>query len=220
MKLWYTHYDEAAGTGTGDSNAVAAALQQLIAGLPAMFEERMKPLNDSIAEIKASKPAPAAATVTATVDAATAQTMHDLKKQLTDLTKTSTEDRERAKTAELKAEKSDKSSRLSAALGKHDLNGEGATAAAYRILEGEVTKNDAGEWVGPDGSPVDVYVDKQLTEVHPYFLKPVNAGGAGAERVGRTRTPTINVEDIKSGMSAEQKSAAYARVLELVRQGQ
>ena len=217
MKNWYTHRD---GEGTaGDNKTVADALQQLIAGLPAMFEERMKPLNDSIAEIKATKTAvtpPAATTVPADV----AQQVHNLNKQIADLTKQSGEREERAKAAELKAERADKSSKLSAALGKHELNGEGAAASAYRIFESEITKNDSGDWVGPDGSPVDVYVDKQLTEFHPYFLKAREVGGAGAERVSRQRTPTINIEDIKSGMSADLKTAAYARILDLARQGQ
>jgi hypothetical protein len=215
LRTWYVHRDGEGTVAGGDVNGFQAALDNLIkVSLPQMFEERFKPFSETLAEIQKKTAAPPPVVNPADSPQVAAQ-VHELNKQIAALTKRSNESEELRKAAEVKAETSDKLGKLNEALNKLPLQ-EGARGAAFQILNAAITKNDSGDWVGPDGSPVDVYVDKQLTEVHPYFLKPVEVGGAGAQPSSRTRGAAVQLEDIKKGMTPEQRAAVYAQIASLV----
>jgi len=194
--------------------------------LPGLFDTHLKPLKDELTDIKLKQvvpPAPAAVTPPKPgeekLPAEVLAQIHGQGKEIEKLNLALKERDQRTQDAEARAEKADKAAKLNAALGKQDLHGSDAYNAAFKIFEGEVKKDDEGNWTGPDGSPLDVYIDKQLSEKHTYFLKPRDVGGAGASGSGRRKESSIQYEDIKPGMTKEQRAAAYARVSELARQG-
>jgi len=102
-------------------------------------------------------------------------------------------------------------------LSKFKFADEFAAQDAFDIFGSKIKRDDAGEFVGPDGTQVDLYLEEAMRS-KPYLLAPKDTGGAGA-RQGGGRAPgakRIDIDAIKPGMSADDLSAARAEIMALM----
>ena len=134
-----------------------------------------------------------------------AQLERDLKKTREDLANERAE-REKASKA---AEESDRHSLIRNALGGYEFGTEKARDTAFRIFRDEVVRGKDGKLYAPDGeTPYGEYIKAQMEKEHEYLLKPKDVGGAGAQNGGSRRNAAFDVDDIKPGMSKEDRERA------------
>jgi hypothetical protein len=224
---WRSRSDEGAPAAVTNPEVASAIDNLLKTTLPSMFTAQLKPIQDALAALKPPtppvvEPPPVTAPKidTTKMDPELAAQFLAMTRQIESLTTTTKAEAEARKAADERAEKADKKTALTTALQALPMNDGESLSTAYRLIDGDIRKDESGAWVGPDGTPIGVYVDKLVTEKHPYFLKSKEVGGAGAPAAGRrTNNPGVQLEDIKKGMTAEQKAAVFARISEVARQG-
>jgi ribosomal protein S20 len=114
--------------------------------------------------------------------------------------------------ADRRAEEKERHSLIRTELGKFQYAKENGVDQAFRILGSEIKRDDDGSLVGPEGQPFGEYISSQLTTNYDNLLAPKQAGGTGAtgQRGGGQRTAQI--EDIKHGMSQEERSRVRAAI--------
>lgn len=144
-----------------------------------------------------------------------------LQAQMRDLqTKLDASEQARVKAID-EAQERERTSAIRAKLGDFQFASDPARESALRILGGEIVRGDDGQLYGPDKTtPFDQYIGKALEETHDYLLKPKDVGGAGALNPGQKRQPPIDLNDIKPGMSAEDRKRALAEIAHLAQQPQ
>lgn len=225
MNKWRVRKDEAV-SGNDPIAQVQAAIakltsdfSKLTSDLPGVIDSKIKPLSDSFEDKLKTvvPPKPENKEGQPKLPDDVLAQIHGQGRKIEELNTALKERDERTAKAEAKAEQSDKSARLNSILRDHELNGQDAASAAFQILESQIKKDEEGKWVGPDGTPLDIWVDKQLHEKHTYFLKAKEVAGAGAQGGARRKETQVQIEDIKQGMSPETRAAAWARVSELAR---
>ena len=88
--------------------------------------------------------------------------------------------------------------------------------AAMRIFGPDVKYTEDGLLVGgSEEKPLGEFVSSQMSSpAFEYLLppKPISGAGAGNHSGGRRGTSTVQLEDIKSGMSAETSKAALEQI--------
>jgi hypothetical protein len=84
--------------------------------------------------------------------------------------------------------------------------------AAMRIFGPDVRYSEEGSIVGgADESPLGDFVNAEISK-HEYLLPPKPVGGAGASSGSRRSAQAVGLDDIRPGMSAEQKAAILASI--------
>jgi hypothetical protein len=95
---------------------------------------------------------------------------------------------------------------------KFKFSSDAASEDAFEIFGGKVTRNDAGAFVGPDGTPLDQYLEEGM-RAKPYLLAPKDVGGAGARgSAGAPGAKNVDFDSIKAGMSLADQAAAGAQI--------
>jgi hypothetical protein len=129
-----------------------------------------------------------------------------------DLAAKTAKDEEREKKAEMK----ERSGTVKSALSDYTFASESAKTSANKLLFDAVKLGEDGEsYVGPDGSPADVYIAHMMDTEFDYFLKVKDVGGSGARNGGTRKETVIDLDSIKPGMKPEDRARAYARIAEL-----
>ncbi len=123
-------------------------------------------------------------------------------------------DLDEAKAARVRADEAAKAERRSTALAT-ELGKVGVPAerldAAKRIFDADLKWTEDGQLVGgKEDQPLGEYLAAQIRQ-HEYLLPPRQAGGAGAVP-GRHGQASVDINDIKPGMSAETRAAVLAQI--------
>lgn len=92
-----------------------------------------------------------------------------------------------------------------------------AVETAFVLLEPHVKKTDEGKWIAGDNLPIKDFATSFFTDQHPYLLKGVSAGGAGASNGSSAggshqKQKEFDISAIKPGMSAEDRATALAHI--------
>lgn len=124
---------------------------------------------------------------------------------------------ERARAEAVKAaEERERMSAIRGKLGDFQFASDAARESALRIFGGDIVRGEDGTLLGPDKTtPADEYIAKALEETHDYLLKPKNVGGAGTVNHGSKRMPPVDLDDIKPGMSADDRARVLAQISQL-----
>jgi hypothetical protein len=116
------------------------------------------------------------------------------------------------------SEQRERTSAIRAKLGDFQFASDAARESALRILDGDIVRGEDGNLYGPDKTtPFDKHIAKALEETHDYLLKPKDVGGSGAHNAGGKRTPPVDLNDIKPGMSAEDRQRVLAEIAQVGR---
>jgi hypothetical protein len=86
---------------------------------------------------------------------------------------------------------------------------------AFEIFGSKVKRDEAGNFVGPDNTPIDQYLEEGMRS-KPYLLAPKDVAGGGVRPGGAPARPpgkAIDFDAIKPGMSAEDATAASQQIL-------
>jgi hypothetical protein len=112
--------------------------------------------------------------------------------------------------ADKKANETEINSIVREALGHFELIDGNARDTAFTLLRANVARDSEGRIIAGDNLTVDAFAKEFFEKQHPYLLRPVGNGGAGASG-GSKQTPsqTIDLNDIKPGMSAEKKAILF-----------
>lgn len=116
------------------------------------------------------------------------------------------------KAAEASAREEKRHSIIRNELAKHQYAKENGIDAAFRLLEGDIKYGEDGSLTTPDETPIGDFLTGKLNKEYDYLLAPLKAGGSGATPGARGGKGGIALEDIKPGMSAEQRAAAMAAI--------
>lgn len=127
-------------------------------------------------------------------------------------------DKEAADKAREAARDRDRLAQIRTALSAHQFASDSAAEDALSFFGSKLKFNDQDQLVTPDGTPVKDWIGKTLTNDRPYLLKPRDVGGAGAQNGGTgTGGKAIDLDDIKPGMSTEQKKALEQQLAQMMR---
>ena len=122
--------------------------------------------------------------------------------------------------AKIDAEKSDRASRIRAALGQFQFVSEDAAETAFNLMERAIRRDaDTGNLIGgPDGQalPFDIYIKETLNAKHAYLLGTKFVGGSGATRgdakLGNSGVMVGTTEMIRPGMRNEERAAVIQQI--------
>lgn len=122
--------------------------------------------------------------------------------------------------AKIDAERSDRGSRIRAALGQFQFVSEDAAETAFNLMERQIRRDaDTGNLIGgPDGQalPFDIYIKETLNSKHAYLLGTKYAGGSGATRgdakLGNSGVMVGTTEMIRPGMRNEERQAVINQI--------
>jgi hypothetical protein len=93
---------------------------------------------------------------------------------------------------------------------------EAAAQDAFDIFGSKVKRTDDGEFVGPDGTSIKLYLEEAM-RTKPYLLAIKDTGGAGSRTGGRAPgAKRIDLDAVKPGMSAEDLAATRAEIMALM----
>lgn len=110
------------------------------------------------------------------------------------------------------AERKEQDATVRTKLNKFRFADEQAAEDAFEIFGSKVKRNEDGNFVGSDGTPLDQFLEEGLAK-KPYLLAPREVAGAGA-RSGRAAqgAAPLALESIKPGMSQADMAAAAAQI--------
>ena len=122
--------------------------------------------------------------------------------------------------AKLAAERSERHSRIRAALGQFQFVSEDAAETAFNLMERQIRRDpDTGNLIGgPDGQalPFDIYIKETLNAKHAYLLGTMRTGGSGATRgdakLGNSGVMVGTTEMIRPGMRQEERQAVINQI--------
>jgi hypothetical protein len=135
-----------------------------------------------------------------------------LQRKLDQLEKDLANERAAREKTEASAKETNRKAAISAALNGIQFANDRAAIAAQRLFDADVRYNDAGELVaGPDEMPVGDYIKAQMRD-HEYLLAPKQTGGSGANPGKQGAGKALTLDDIKPGMSAEDRAALVAQI--------
>lgn len=120
------------------------------------------------------------------------------------------------KEADDKLERAQQDKVLSTALSSFTFQDRVAADSAFTLLRPDVKRLDDGTIVAGDDLPVEDYVKDVLPARYGFLLKPKDAGGTGArgsQSPGSGARGHVQMEDIKPGMSPEEREKAAAEIL-------
>lgn len=244
-----THFDDNGGAGSGDGGAgggggtppatppagitedrvksiVADALKPLRADFTKTISETFMPVTeklDGFAEIlKALQPQPSSKREggETTPDPQMVARLMEQERQakaLNEQVQRLTKENEQAK---VDAERSDRASRIRAALGQFQFVSEDAAETAFNLMERAIRRDsETGNLIGgPDGQalPFDIYIKETLNSKHAYLLGTKYAGGSGATRgdskLGTSGVMVGTTEMIRPGMRNEERAAVIQQI--------
>ncbi len=127
---------------------------------------------------------------------------------------------EENKKAKLETERTDRQSRIRAALGQYQFVSDEAADTAFALMEHGIRRDpESGNLVGgPDGAvlPFDVFIKEALHGKHAYLLGAKAGGGMGAvkgdARFAHSGQMVGTTEMIKPGMRPEERAAVVAQI--------
>lgn len=230
-----------AGTGGGDQpqnnsggfdpaafrTDVMTELNKAINGISKQFRteitklsEQLKPKPEPEGDGNAA-PAPATTGTHANLPPEVSAEIQNLNRQLKKLkedTETLNQQREEERKRRLEAERI---STIKEAMNSVQFRDEASAKTFFKAIERDVRRNEEGELiaVGDDGValPVADYV-RSMAENLPGLLPPRGNGGSGAiPSSGKRRV--VDIDDIKPGMSDEDRRAVFQRLREIQAQG-
>lgn len=145
---------------------------------------------------------------TGKVDPEVAKLRKQLEKQAADL---ASEKAERQKTAEAALEK-ERQSMIRQEIAKHGL-ADHSVDDAYRYFRDEIKRDESGELVGPEGIPFGEFISTTVSK-RANWLPPRDVDGTGAKNSpgGRGTPAPFDLNNIKPGMSAEDRARALAAI--------
>lgn len=196
------------GTPTFDPNAFKS---ELLGEVKTLFAEFGKSLKPEPAKPEA-KPEPKAEPKPGDHDQAA------LLARINELESARKADKEAADKAREAARDRDRLAQIRTQLSSHQFASDSAAEDALSYFGSKLKFNDQDQLVTPDGKPVKEWIASTLQNDRPYLLKPREVGGAGAQNGGTgTGGKAIDLDDIKPGMSTEQKKALEQQLAQMMR---
>ena len=201
------------GGGGGTAAFDPAAFQtQLLGEVGKMFNDFKASLKPAESKAEPPKPEPKADPKPGDHDQAA------LLKRIADMEAERDKDRADAKAARESARDRDRLAQIRTYLSAHQYANDAAAEDALAFFGGKLKFNDSDQLVTPDGTPVKEWVAKTLANERPHLLKPRDVGGAGAQNGGGSAAgKPIDLDDIKPGMSAEQKKVVEQQLAQMMR---
>lgn len=224
-RLFSPLYEEAPGDGGNGGggapsspepltlDAITKLFDQRLNGLDKKYGSQFKALEERFSKVAPPAPAdpdpdPAPA---GKGDPAIQRQLKSLQEKLDAAEKARLAGEQKQLEAERRAEEKERHAEVRSMLSKYPYANDAARDDAYSIFLGQIKRSEDGALVGPDDIPAAEYLDKAI-KARPYLLAPAPQGGAGATPSRGRAAGGINLEDIKPGMSAEQRSAALAAI--------
>ena len=139
----------------------------------------------------------------------------ELNKQLAAQREALANSEKQRQSAEEKRLEAEKSSALKSAIAAAGVRADGHDELAV-IMGSQITRSEDGELVGPGNVALATYI-KEYVEKRPAWLPPLPGAGAGATQSARNQQKPIDINDIKPGMSPEDKARAMAQIATVLR---
>lgn len=138
-----------------------------------------------------------------------------LQRDFEKLTKQYDEERKGREAAETKQKEDKRRGEIRAKLGEYDYVKKSGAESAFKALQNDISYNDEGELVGPNGEPFAEYIESQMSDTLDTLLAPREKGGSGAKRGSAAGKDEVLIEDIKPGMSKDAIEKARKRIADL-----
>jgi hypothetical protein len=213
-------FDQAAFTTTLMAEVTKAIAAQAAASQKAMKLEMAKfALKPDQAAADAAAAAEAAAAADALALAGKDPKIAALERSIRELTERNRVQEEATKASNLKAQEkelkaleTERQSAIRASLGDFQFASDDAREDAFRAFRDEVKRGDDGELYGGDFVPVKDFIKARMaTKTHLLAPRDVTSSGA-REHNGTQGGRQSQLEDIKPGMDAKTREAAWAAV--------
>jgi len=122
---------------------------------------------------------------------------------------------EREKAANERADQAERGSIVDRALSGFQFREGTARETAITLLRPHIKRNEAGQLIAGDNLTVEAFVKDFIPQQHDYLLAPMGGPGGAGVVPGSTFAggrKTIDLNDIKAGMSADVRAEAAAAI--------
>jgi len=112
------------------------------------------------------------------------------------------------------AEVAERHSKIREKLSSFEFADDPSRQAAFKLFSGDVRRGEDGALIAGDAAsplPFDKYIEAQILQL-PGLLAAKKVGGAGAGGGAGGGNGAVTLDNIKPGMSAEDKKAVYAAI--------